>query len=380
MSTSWDVYSLHRFLQFKDKTVHCLRTQEHGEYVAVIFGCGNAEIHDLRKEKNKNLLRLRDVIDLCFLSIPVSFIKFDSNNTQKPKKYVNAVLVARQYGNSEFVRLEVFIEFNAEIGWIESTISVQWPSSKPNISAVGLILRGSGNIISMCSAGFRSIYVWRIAVNEADNLMFLSKPISINIGDKKQRIYTMILTKHALFASDRECVRISPAPSVLWNGCLQLKVAKICKLSVITSQLIAGINNKSELFLFGVDRKNQNFKAFFVSVLTPLKVAHCCAIPIGQASEAQIGKVGMGWNANKYLLCLKTPSYPQLFVVVLDSMFVANVLRSKETKRSLKITNYASSSKIICVPSNSLQIVPLYPDLILIPNQNNIHALLFTFK
>ena len=85
----------------------------------------------------------------------------------------------------------------------------------------------------------------------------------------------------------------------------------------------------------------------------------------------------MGWIAKKYLLALKTPDHPQLLVVTLDSMFVSAIMRSKETKRAVKLSGYPS--KIVCAPTNSLQIVPLYPDMILIPNQHDVHALLLTF-
>ena len=95
--------------------------------------------------------------------------------------------------------------------------------------------------------------------------------------------------------------------------------------------------------------------------------------------KEETGEVIMGWDTNKkYLLSLKTPNYPQLYIVVLDSMFVTSILRSKESKRQVKLSNF--ESKIVCTFSNTLQIVPLYPDMILIPNVHDIHAFLFTFQ
>eukprot|EP01084_Bolivina_argentea_P286542 491562_1 len=421
--SNWNVYTLHRFLQFREKSVHCLRTQENGDFIGVIFTCGDAEIHDLRKDNTndtrKTLLRLRNVIDLCFISIPITSI-LDGNETENKQNkdnihsshnngYKNGLLIARQNSSDEFIRLGMFIEYEIGHGWIEIPISVELhnnlyqlistrygsrqrkPFEIPITSISGYILRGYGNIISMCSNDFDSIYVWRIIINKYEHQSCLISPISIKVGNKKQ-IYCMVITKHALFASDLECMRISPAPSVLWDGALTLAVPKIYKLSVITSQLVAAINDKNNLFIFGVDRKNQNFKAFFVTVSTPLPVAHCTSFPIGnlpdnngkddeKKQDIQIkdkDKNMMGWTANKYLFSLKTPNYPQLFVVVLDSMFVQSILRAKDSKRMVKLTNYPS--KIVCTFSNTLQIVPLYPDMILIPNQHDIHAFLFTFK
>ena len=449
--SNWNVYTLHRFLQFREKSVHCLRTQEYGEFVGVIFTSGDAEIHDLRKDNNNNnnsnndkesqrktLLRLRNVIDLCFISIPITSIKDDKDKSNKinnnkdndKNEYKNGLLIARQNSSDEYIRLGMFIEYEIGFGWIEIPISVELdkslqinnnnnnknikPFEIPITSISGYILRGYGNIISMCSNEFNSIYVWRIIINKYQHQSLLISPISISLPINN-KIYCMILTKHALFASDLQCIRISPAPSVLWNGCLELRVTKIYKLSIITSQLIAGINDKNKLFIFGVDRKNQNFKAFFVMVQTPLPVSHCTSFSINSYSQLTSSSIQtasinnnnnkdnnnnnnndkkqdeiikkdnndddelMGWNINnKYLLSLKTPNYPQLYIVILDSMFVKSILRSKETKRQVKLKNY--SSKIICTFSNTLQIVPLYPDIILIPNQHDIHAFLFTFK
>ena len=463
MSTDFKVYTLHRFIQFREKSVHCLRTQEFGEFVGVIFTSGDAEIHDLRKDiinesssTRKTLLRLRNVIDLCFISIPITSIietEGDNNNNNECK---NGLLIARQNSSDEYIRLGMFIEYEIGFGWTEIPISVELPKSLipsnksnkmnksnnnnnnninnnnnkskpfeiPITSISGYILRGYGNIIAMCSNEFKFIYVWRIIINKYKHQSSLIKPISLSLSNNK--IYCMILTKHALFASDLNVIRISPAPSVLWNGHLQLKVPKIYKLSIITSQLIAGINDKHKLFIFGVDRKNQNFKAFFVMVQTPLPVTQCTSFPIiydvdnnnndnnqqniihheidnkinddtdnKEKEEEKVmiikdkdnkneidetrTEIIMGWNTNnKYLLSLKTPNYPQLYIVILDSMFVTSILRSKETKREVKLTNFAS--KIVCTFSNTLQIVPLYPDIILIPNQHDIHAFLFTFK
>merc|ERR1712079_182550 len=60
----------------------------------------------------------------------------------------------------------------------------------------------------------------------------------------------------------------------------------------------------------------------------------------GDEEEERMGM--MGWTAKKYLLALKTPDHPQLLMVTLDSMFVSAVMRSKETKRAIKLSGYPS--------------------------------------
>eukprot|EP01084_Bolivina_argentea_P286541 491561_1 len=122
--SNWNVYTLHRFLQFREKSVHCLRTQENGDFIGVIFTCGDAEIHDLRKDNTndtrKTLLRLRNVIDLCFISIPISSIvdgKGDTETNATDNKYKNGLLIARQNTSDEFIRLGMFIEYEIGNGW-----------------------------------------------------------------------------------------------------------------------------------------------------------------------------------------------------------------------------------------------------------------------
>lgn len=392
------VYSVPRFLQFRDRQVHCLRTQEQGEFVGVIFTNGNAEIHDLRgqlvsakQQRKRQVLQLRNVVDLCFMRF---------------ERAISAVLVAQESAASPFLGFAVFVEWPDCCGWSEVAVSVEvhrdlqramecryrksWRAlnvAPPEIaidSVSGFIVRSHGHIVSVCSSQWESVFVWRAslvaggaAASDCGQCR-LSEPIAIPLGQSP--IYCQVMTQHALFASDLQCIRISPAPSVRWNGVLKLKVPAVHKLAVLTSHLVLGIDGRHKLFVFGVDREGLHFKGFYLPIECPLPVAHCLSFPIESADDAEkepaIGM--MGWNAKKYLLALKTPDHPQSVVFALDSMFVSAVVRSKETKRALKLSGYPS--KIVCAPTNSLQIVGLAPDMILIPNQHDIHCFLFTFS
>merc|ERR1712083_950857 len=100
---------------------------------------------------------------------------------------------------------------------------------------------------------------------------------------------------------------------------------------------------------------------------------------LDEESESKTDKVdegSMGWVAKRYLLVLQTPEHAQSLAVCLDSMFLSAIMRSKETKSPLSLNGYPS--KIVCTPSSSTQIASLCPDMILIPNQHDVHAFLFS--
>ncbi|ETO14569.1 hypothetical protein RFI_22799, partial [Reticulomyxa filosa] len=168
----------------------------------------------------------------------------------------------------------------------------------PLISCDDFLLRSCENVVAISSYYFDCVLLWQLTMTNDRRNTILSDPLCVDMKKGQTQISSsssllssssalslplsmststitstsslsfrtiidLIVTKEALFATDGQKVKVSPAPSVWWEGQLQLDMKQIVQLSPITHQFVTAVSHSGELFVIGVEKRDRNFNAFF---------------------------------------------------------------------------------------------------------------------